>query len=172
MPGGCKAKISPSVVLGNGKSAKACQPGVRSGKLRRRGTERASPLYQDARLPLSPAWSGFRAPHAGAGSAPILIIFLRRPVSRDNQGVKAAARQQGENGVASTPRRIPAWLARLPESLEGSSTAEKLHAITQIDLDELPGAITHDHICVTGCWLRVQRTSQPTEFIAVARFKA
>ena len=82
-------------------------------------------------------------------------------------------------GSAGTPgaragRRRGVWacLDRLPVGLEGSSTAEKLHAITQIDLDELPGAITHDHICVTGCWLRVQRTSQPTEFIAVARFKA
>ena len=30
-----------------------------------------------------------------------------------------------------------AWLDRLPESLEGSPTAEKLEAITEIDLDEL-----------------------------------
>src|SRR5262249_59962326 len=30
-----------------------------------------------------------------------------------------------------------AWLDRLPESLEGSATAEKLQAITEIDLDEL-----------------------------------
>ena len=30
-----------------------------------------------------------------------------------------------------------AWLERLPESLEGSPTAEKLQAITEIDLDEL-----------------------------------
>ena len=30
-----------------------------------------------------------------------------------------------------------AWLERLPESLEGSATAEKLQAITEIDLDEL-----------------------------------
>ena len=30
-----------------------------------------------------------------------------------------------------------AWLGRLPESLEGSPTAEKLQAITEIDLDEL-----------------------------------
>ena len=30
-----------------------------------------------------------------------------------------------------------AWLDRLPESLEGSLTAEKLQAITEIDLDEL-----------------------------------
>src|SRR5215469_4622853 len=30
-----------------------------------------------------------------------------------------------------------AWLDRLPESLEGSPTAEKLQAITEIDLDEL-----------------------------------
>ena len=30
-----------------------------------------------------------------------------------------------------------AWLDRLPESLEGSPTAEKLLAITEIDLDEL-----------------------------------
>ena len=29
------------------------------------------------------------------------------------------------------------WLDRLPESLEGSATAEKLHAITELDLDEL-----------------------------------
>jgi hypothetical protein len=29
------------------------------------------------------------------------------------------------------------WLERLPESLEGSATAEKLQAITEIDLDEL-----------------------------------
>jgi hypothetical protein len=30
-----------------------------------------------------------------------------------------------------------AWLDRLPESFEGSLTAEKLQAITEIDLDEL-----------------------------------
>jgi hypothetical protein len=30
-----------------------------------------------------------------------------------------------------------AWLDRLPQSLEGSATAEKLQAITEIDLDEL-----------------------------------
>jgi hypothetical protein len=30
-----------------------------------------------------------------------------------------------------------AWLERLPESLEGSPTAEKLQAITEIDLDQL-----------------------------------
>ena len=30
-----------------------------------------------------------------------------------------------------------AWLDRLPESLEDSRTAEKLQAITEIDLDEL-----------------------------------
>ena len=30
-----------------------------------------------------------------------------------------------------------AWLERLPESLEGSPTAEKVLAITEIDLDEL-----------------------------------
>jgi len=30
-----------------------------------------------------------------------------------------------------------AWLDRLPQSLEGSSTAEKLQAITELDLDEL-----------------------------------
>ena len=30
-----------------------------------------------------------------------------------------------------------AWLERLPEALEGSPTAEKLQAITEIDLDEL-----------------------------------
>jgi hypothetical protein len=30
-----------------------------------------------------------------------------------------------------------AWLDRLPESLQGSSTAEKLQAITELDLDEL-----------------------------------
>jgi hypothetical protein len=30
-----------------------------------------------------------------------------------------------------------AWLERLPESLEGSPTAEKLQAITEIELDEL-----------------------------------
>jgi hypothetical protein len=30
-----------------------------------------------------------------------------------------------------------AWLERLPQSLEGSPTAEKLQAITEIDLDEL-----------------------------------
>jgi hypothetical protein len=30
-----------------------------------------------------------------------------------------------------------AWLDRLPESLEGSPTAEKLQAITEIELDEL-----------------------------------
>ena len=29
------------------------------------------------------------------------------------------------------------WLDRLPESLEGSRTAEKLQAIAEIDLDEL-----------------------------------
>jgi len=29
------------------------------------------------------------------------------------------------------------WLDNLPESLAGSRTAEKLHAITEIDLDEL-----------------------------------
>jgi hypothetical protein len=29
------------------------------------------------------------------------------------------------------------WFDRLPESLEGSPTAEKLQAITEIDLDEL-----------------------------------
>ena len=30
-----------------------------------------------------------------------------------------------------------AWLDRLPESLEGSRTAEKLQAIAEVDLDEL-----------------------------------
>ena len=30
-----------------------------------------------------------------------------------------------------------AWLDRMPESLEGSPTAEKLQAIAEIDLDEL-----------------------------------
>jgi hypothetical protein len=30
-----------------------------------------------------------------------------------------------------------AWLERLPEALEGSPTAEKLQAITDLDLDEL-----------------------------------
>jgi len=30
-----------------------------------------------------------------------------------------------------------AWLDRLPQSLEGSVTAEKLQAITELDLDEL-----------------------------------
>jgi hypothetical protein len=30
-----------------------------------------------------------------------------------------------------------AWLDRLPESLAGSKTAEKLQAITELDLDEL-----------------------------------
>ena len=30
-----------------------------------------------------------------------------------------------------------AWLDNLPESLEGSRTAEKLQAITELDLDEL-----------------------------------
>jgi hypothetical protein len=30
-----------------------------------------------------------------------------------------------------------AWLDRLPQSLEGSATAEKLQAITEIELDEL-----------------------------------
>ena len=30
-----------------------------------------------------------------------------------------------------------AWLDRLPENLEGSPTAEKLQAITELDLDEL-----------------------------------
>ena len=30
-----------------------------------------------------------------------------------------------------------AWLDRLPQSLEGSATAERLQAITELDLDEL-----------------------------------
>jgi hypothetical protein len=30
-----------------------------------------------------------------------------------------------------------AWLDRLPESLAGSKTADKLQAITELDLDEL-----------------------------------
>jgi len=30
-----------------------------------------------------------------------------------------------------------AWLERLPESLDGSPTAEKLQAVTEIDLNEL-----------------------------------
>jgi hypothetical protein len=30
-----------------------------------------------------------------------------------------------------------AWLDRLPESLAGSETADKLQAITELDLDEL-----------------------------------
>jgi hypothetical protein len=61
------------------------------------------------------------------------------------------------HAVARTPRRPPrpqrwaaavaalvalqqeyaAWLDSLPESLEGSRTAEKLQAIAELDLDEL-----------------------------------
>jgi predicted ATPase len=43
--------------------------------------------------------------------------------------------------LAESPERwrqeLDAWLERLPESLEGSATAEKLQAITEIDLDQL-----------------------------------
>jgi hypothetical protein len=35
------------------------------------------------------------------------------------------------------PRRIPCLARAATESLEGSPTAEKLQAITEIDLDEL-----------------------------------
>jgi len=39
--------------------------------------------------------------------------------------------------LAALQDEYRAWLDRLPESLEGSPTAEKLQAITEIDLDEL-----------------------------------
>jgi hypothetical protein len=70
---------------------------------------------------------------------------------------RAKHRSRHPHRAASTPHRPPrpqhwaaadaallvlqdeyrAWLDRLPHSLEGSATAEKLQAITELDLDEL-----------------------------------
>jgi hypothetical protein len=39
--------------------------------------------------------------------------------------------------LVALPDEYRAWLDRLPQGLEGSATAEKLQAITEIELDEL-----------------------------------
>ena len=40
-------------------------------------------------------------------------------------------------GAHQSTRRIPRWLDKLPPNLEGSSLAEKLQAIAELDLEEL-----------------------------------
>jgi hypothetical protein len=54
--------------------------------------------------------------------------------------VSSRARNVGAAAVATLVAlqdQYRAWLERLPETLEGSPTAEKLQAITEIGLDEL-----------------------------------
>ena len=75
----------------------------------------------------------------------------------ERQARHRAKQRQARHAASPAPRVLPrpqrwaaavatlvalqdeyrAWLDRLPESLEGSPTAEKLQAITEIDLDEL-----------------------------------
>jgi hypothetical protein len=67
-----------------------------------------------------------RPANAHAASSPALRV-LPRP-QRWAAAVAALVALQDE---------YRAWLDRLPDSLEGSATAEKLRSITEIDLDEL-----------------------------------
>jgi hypothetical protein len=87
---------------------------------------------------------------------PRLGLLPMTPAER--QARHRASRHPHDARPAPPPRRVPPrpqrwatavaalvalqeeyrdWLDRLPESLEGSPTAEKLQAITEIDLDEL-----------------------------------
>jgi hypothetical protein len=61
-----------------------------------------------------------------------------RPHPSGAAGAASAATLGGRRcNARRAARRIRAWLDRLPENLEGSPRAEKLQAITEIDLDEL-----------------------------------
>jgi hypothetical protein len=72
---------------------------------------------------------------AGAASAippaPCIPSTTRRPLPRPQRWAAAVA------ALIALQDEYRIWLDNLPESLEGSRTAEKLQAITEIDLDEL-----------------------------------
>jgi hypothetical protein len=88
---------------------------------------------------------------------PALRIGTTPMTPAERQARHRAKQRQAHHAASPAPRVLPrpqrwaaavamlvalqdeyrAWLERLPESLEGSPTAEKLQAITEIDLDEL-----------------------------------
>jgi hypothetical protein len=81
----------------------------------------------------------------------------RRPMTAAERQARRRAKLHQAPAAAPAPRALPrpqrwaiavaalltlqdeyrAWLDNLPESLEGSRTAEKLQAITELDLEEL-----------------------------------
>jgi hypothetical protein len=63
--------------------------------------------------------------------APRTALTTPRPLPRPQRWAAAVA------ALIALQDEYRVWLDNLPDSLEGSRTAEKLQAITEIDLDEL-----------------------------------
>ena len=77
---------------------------------------------------------------------PLLCSERESRSSSRRSAIRFAERAEGSRGrngskawrlVLVRQDEYRAWLDRLPQSLEGSATAEKLQAITELDLDEL-----------------------------------
>jgi hypothetical protein len=83
-------------------------------------------------VPMSPAerQARHRARLSQQGPRPATSPTTRRPPRPARWAAAVAA-------LLELQQDYRAWLDRLPESLEGSGTAEKLQAIAEIDLDEL-----------------------------------
>jgi hypothetical protein len=77
---------------------------------------------------LAPAFAGAAAAMPPAPCSP---PAAQRPPPRPQRWAAAVA------VLIALQDEYRAWLDNLPESFEGSRTAEKLQAITELDLDEL-----------------------------------
>src|SRR5882724_12708303 len=66
---GCGARIAPSRVLGKINGSTGCAAGGRNDSWLHKALKRAACPHRGALLPLSPASSDLRVPHAGAGGA-------------------------------------------------------------------------------------------------------
>ena len=90
------------------------------------------PAYRIGTLPMTPAerQARHRAKQRAAQHAHATAPAPRVPPRPQRWAAAVAA-------LVALQDEYRAWLDRLPESLEGSPTAEKLLAITEIDLDEL-----------------------------------
>jgi ABC-type Fe2+-enterobactin transport system substrate-binding protein len=90
-------------------------------------------------LPMTPAERqarrraklGQHGPASAMPPAPRTLLAARRPLPRPQRWAAAVS------ALIALQDEYRVWLDNLPESLEGSRTAEKRHAITEIDLDEL-----------------------------------
>ena len=91
------------------------------------------PAHRIGTMPMSPAerQARHRAQQRRALHAHPASPAPRRVLPRPQRWAAALAT------LVALQDEYRAWLDRLPENLEGSPTAERLQAITEIDLDEL-----------------------------------